>query len=106
MISVSRYINSNSNDALVDVLKHAYATHMACVVGYKKAYCIYPSAIQGESSRLVTGSVSRRQLLEFREWVRSEGAKPDLSLEHYNAYLGSVPYQMAGHSWMISLAPF
>lgn len=94
---------SSSEGALEDVLSHAYATHLACVITADEAYCRYPWAVEAGETRVVKLGINEEQLEELREWTVKVGVAYDTCVQGDLGYVGSGSTGKESKSWIVVL---
>lgn len=80
------YYRGRNQDACRVVLESAYATHLACVIMWNKAFCVYPWALGMGDTFLLTCFLSGRQRRELESWLAGKAREVRMD----SRYLGSA----------------
>jgi hypothetical protein len=62
-----------SEDATGVVLESAYATHLACVMTWQHAYCVYPWHLDVRKTWITSFRLTKRQRRDLSCWIANVG---------------------------------
>lgn len=95
------YHRGSSQDAGRVVLKSAYATHMACVISWNKAFCVYPWALGASQTFILTCFLSARERRQLESWLAAMGGAGEVHMD--SRYLGHSQDVEVCRWWCVKL---